>query len=82
VLAVVPRRKSPLQLAAFTAALIMAFEFLLTHWTALYIVWFLPVITVGGDVLREAPIAVWPSRDGQAPPDDGSRHPSAARTAP
>jgi hypothetical protein len=56
-----PRGKSALQLAAFTAALIMAFEFLLTHWTALYVVWFLPFLlltTVAGYVLREPPIAV------------------------
>jgi hypothetical protein len=37
-----PRRKSPLQLAALTGALLIAFEFLLTHWSALYIAWFFP----------------------------------------
>jgi hypothetical protein len=40
--AFVPRRKSPLQLAALTAALIAAFELVLTHWFYLYIPWFLP----------------------------------------
>jgi hypothetical protein len=45
--AVVPRRKTPLQLAALTAALLMAFEFLLTHWSALYIAWFFPFYALG-----------------------------------
>ena len=40
--AFVPRRKSPLQLAALSAALIAAFEHVLTHWFYLYIPWFFP----------------------------------------
>jgi hypothetical protein len=40
--AFVPRRKSLLQLAALTAALIAAFELVLTHWFYLYIPWFFP----------------------------------------
>ena len=40
--AFVPRRKTPLQLAALTAALLLAFEFVLTHWSGLYVAWFLP----------------------------------------
>jgi hypothetical protein len=35
-----PRRKSPLQLAALTAALLLGFELVLTHWFYLYIPWF------------------------------------------
>jgi hypothetical protein len=42
--AVVPRRKSPLQLAALSAALLMGFELVLTHWAALYIAWFFPFL--------------------------------------
>jgi hypothetical protein len=45
-LAFVPRRKSPLQLAALTAALLMGFELVLTHWTALYIAWFFPFLAL------------------------------------
>jgi hypothetical protein len=45
-LAFVPRRKSPLQLAALTAALLMGFELVLTHWAALYIAWFLPFLVL------------------------------------
>jgi hypothetical protein len=40
--AFVPRRKSPLQLAAFTAAIILGFELVLTHWFYLYLPWFFP----------------------------------------
>jgi hypothetical protein len=38
----VPRRKSPLQLAALTAALLLGFEIVLTHWSYLYLPWFFP----------------------------------------
>jgi hypothetical protein len=42
--AFLPRRKSPLQLAALTGALILAFELVLTHWFFLYIPWFFPFV--------------------------------------
>jgi hypothetical protein len=45
-LAFVPRHKSPLQLAALTAALLMGFELVLTHWAALYIAWFFPFLAL------------------------------------
>ena len=38
------RRKSPLQLAALTAAVLIGFEIVLTHWFYLYIPWFLPFV--------------------------------------
>jgi hypothetical protein len=38
----VPRRKSPLQLAALTAALLLGFQIVLTHWFYLYLPWFFP----------------------------------------
>ena len=37
-----PRRKSPLQLAALTAAILAGFELVLTHWSYLYLPWFFP----------------------------------------
>ena len=40
VVAVVPRHKSPLQLAALTAALIAGFQLVLTYWLYTYIPWF------------------------------------------
>ena len=43
-LAFVPRHKSPLQLAALTAALVIGFEIVLTHWFYLYVAWFFPFV--------------------------------------
>jgi hypothetical protein len=37
-----PRRRSALQLAALTAAVLIGFELVLTHWSYLYIPWFFP----------------------------------------
>jgi len=43
--AFVPRgRRSPLQLAALTAAVLIGFELVLTHWFYLYIPWFFPFV--------------------------------------
>ena len=42
VVAVVPRGKGPLELAALSAAVLLGFELALTHWSYLYIPWFLP----------------------------------------
>jgi hypothetical protein len=39
-----PRTRSPLQLAALTAALLIGFELVLTHWSYLYIPWFFPFV--------------------------------------
>jgi hypothetical protein len=39
-----PRRKTPLQLAALTAFLLIGFEIVLTHWFYLYLPWFLPFV--------------------------------------
>jgi hypothetical protein len=38
----VPRRRSPLRIAALTAALLIGFEFVLTHWYYPYLPWFFP----------------------------------------
>jgi hypothetical protein len=42
--AFVPQRKSILQLAALTAAVLLGFELVLTHWFYLYIPWFFPFV--------------------------------------
>ena len=42
----VPRRKSPLQVAALTGALLIGFELVLTHWFYLYIPWFFPFVAI------------------------------------
>jgi hypothetical protein len=39
-----PARKTPLQLAALTGALLIGFEIVLTHWFYLYIPWFFPFV--------------------------------------
>ena len=43
-LAVVPREKGPVQLAAATAAILVAFQLALTHWFYLYLPWILPFV--------------------------------------
>ena len=51
----VPRRKTARQLAALTAALLIGFELVLTHWFYLYLPWFFPFVAfVALTVEREA----------------------------
>jgi hypothetical protein len=42
----VPRRKTARQLAALTAALLIGFELVLTHWFYLYLPWFFPFVAI------------------------------------
>jgi hypothetical protein len=42
VLGFFPRTRNPVQLAAFSGALLVGFELVLTHWFYLYIPWFFP----------------------------------------
>jgi hypothetical protein len=54
-----PRRKSPLQLAALTAALLLGAQLVLTHWFYLYLPWFFPfaafaVLAPAAEPLRAA----------------------------
>ena len=44
--AFVPRRKGPLELAALTAAVLLALELVLTHWFYFYLVWVLPFVAL------------------------------------
>ncbi len=62
--AFLPRRKSPLQLAALTGALLIGFELVLTHWFYLYLPWFFAF----------AAYAVLAGRAGSAP--EASREPT------
>lgn len=41
-----PRRRTPRQLAALGAAVLIAFQLTLTHWFYLYVVWFAPLVLV------------------------------------
>jgi hypothetical protein len=54
--AFVPRRKSPLQVAALGAAVMIAVELTADHWFYLYLVWFAPLVLVAAFlVLRTEP---------------------------
>jgi len=75
--AIVPRRKSPLQLVAFTAALLAGFEMVQTYWLYTYIPWFYPfaaiALLVPATGLRQLT-----AHDGPAP----ARGPIPPETAP
>ena len=45
-LAWVPKRRSPLRMAALTAAVLLGFELVLTHWFYLYLPWFFPFVAL------------------------------------
>jgi hypothetical protein len=45
-LAWVPRERSPLRLVALTAAVLIGFELVLTHWFYLYLPWFYPFVVL------------------------------------
>jgi hypothetical protein len=55
-----PRRRSLLQLAAFSAALLIGFELVLTHWFYLYLPWFFPFVAIAllAPLRAEEPAAV------------------------
>lgn len=46
VAAAIPRRKGPLELAALTAAILLAVQLSLTHWFYLYLPWALPFVVM------------------------------------
>jgi hypothetical protein len=73
-----PRRKSPLQLAALTGALIVGVQLVVTHWFYFYIPWFFPFVAF-------AFLAVRPERPPPttAPLDDHeAREPEVAPLGP
>ncbi len=56
--AFVPRRKSPLQLAALGAAVLIALQLMVSYWFYYYIIWFLPFVLIallGDDPEPEEP---------------------------
>jgi len=68
VFAVYPRRKTPLQLAALTGALLVGFELMLTYWIYAYIVWFVPFVAYAALAPRPEPEpAVAPALDERLP---------------
>ena len=52
--AFVPPRKGPLELAALTAAVLLAFQLALTHWFYLYLPWVLPFVALALFLPRSA----------------------------
>jgi hypothetical protein len=60
-LAVVPRRRTPLQLIALTGAVLVGFECVLTYWLYTYIPWFYPFVAaallLGTAAARPSPAA-------------------------
>ena len=63
-----PRRKSPLQLAALTAALLAGFELVLTYWLYTYIPWFYPFAAIAVLAPATAAAAADVRSDAQHPP--------------
>jgi hypothetical protein len=58
---VVPRRKSPLQLGALTAAVILGVQLVVTHWFYFYIPWFFPFVAFALLAVRPAPVVAEPA---------------------
>jgi hypothetical protein len=52
-----PRRKTARQLAALTAALLIGFELVLTHWFYLYLPWFFPFVALVVLTAEREPVA-------------------------
>jgi hypothetical protein len=73
--AFVPRQKTPVQVAALGAAVLIAFQLAASHWFYLYVVWFAPFVFVAlfalhrtgdeGDARQEARAAEEPRPDAQ-----------------
>ena len=74
--AFVPRRKSPLQLAALTGALLVGFQVVQTHWSYLYIPWFFPFAAVA--LLAGGAAAVTRGREEEREEEPVGREPVAA----
>ena len=53
IVAFVPREKGPLELAALSAAVLLAVELCLTHWFYLYLPWVLPFVLLALFLPRE-----------------------------
>ena len=58
VVSMIPQRKGPLELAALSAAVLVGFELTLTHWSYLYIPWFLPFVLLALFLRPRQPAAV------------------------
>ena len=68
IVAFVPREKGPLELAALSAAVLLAVELCLTHWFYLYLPWVLPFVLLALFLPREERTA---ARASEATPAEG-----------
>jgi hypothetical protein len=66
--AAVPREKGPLELAALSAAVLLAVELSLTHWFYLYLPWVLPFVLLAVFLPRARPAPVPVPEASLAPP--------------
>jgi hypothetical protein len=76
--AFVPRRKSPLQVAALAAAVMVAIELTADHWFYLYIVWFAPLVMVAAFL----PLRTEPPEPPLGWPDESDETPDSRETEP
>ena len=74
----VPRVKNELQVAALSAALLIGFEAVLTHWFYLYIPWFFPFVAFALLAPAFLPVA---AREPEAPPSELEHEPRALVSA-
>jgi hypothetical protein len=72
--AFLPKRKNPIQLAALSAALLIALQLTLHHWFYLYIVWFYPLLLIALAASRRDP-----KKFEQEPSPAGTSQPAPAR---
>jgi len=72
VVALVPRRKGPLELAALSAAVLLAVELSLTHWFYLYLPWVLPFVLLALFLPREDDAAAHVSDVAHAEPGEAA----------
>ncbi|HET8742575.1 MAG TPA: hypothetical protein VFM41_08120, partial [Gaiella sp.] len=78
--AFVPREKGPLELAALSAAVLLAVELSLTHWFYLYLPWVLPFVLLAVYLPRARPARVPEPEARHAPPASAPEPaPGAAR---
>jgi Glycosyltransferase family 87 len=73
--AFIPRRKSLVQLAALSAALLISLQLTLHHWFYLYIVWFYPALLVALTALEKGPTSPQPE---PAPSPERTSQPAPA----
>jgi hypothetical protein len=76
VVAVVPREKGPVELAALSAAVLVAVELSLTHWFYLYLPWVLPFVLLAVYLPRAQP----PPAQAHRPIDALAQPPPAPET--